>query len=162
MAFARYVEETRLPHHRMESSTRRRYTYSLRKHVLPEFGPVRTVASCPNTYAPGARLRDEGVSVGTINANKAILGAVFTTALNDQVTFVHPCKAPLSIRGRLLATVCFGCAAIGSATLGRLADRYSDLSLMTVVFLLVTGAMVLAGVPGGHVLLGRARRAEQN
>lgn len=53
----------------------------------------------------------------------------------------------------LLATVCFGCAAIGNATLGRLADHHSDLSLMTAVFLLATAALVMAGVPGDYVLL---------
>ncbi|GAA4831554.1 hypothetical protein GCM10023354_08400 [Garicola koreensis] len=53
----------------------------------------------------------------------------------------------------LLATVCFACAAFGNATLGRLADRHSDLSLMTVVFVLSTAALLLAAVPAGYWLL---------
>lgn len=64
---------------------------------------MRTVDILPEHVRPGARLHDEGVSVGTINADKAIFSVVFTTAPNDQMTFVHPCKAPLSIRGRLPA-----------------------------------------------------------
>lgn len=109
MTFARYVEETWLPHHQMEASTRQRYTYSLRKHILPEFGPMRMVDILPeHVRAWVARLRDEGVSAGTINANKAILSAVFTTALNDQVTFVHPCKGvktpPVAAKPRTIIT----------------------------------------------------------
>ena len=53
----------------------------------------------------------------------------------------------------LLATVCFACAAVGNATLGRLADRHSDLTLMTAVFVLAALALGLAGVPGGYVVL---------
>ncbi|GAA1146945.1 MFS transporter [Nesterenkonia lutea] len=53
----------------------------------------------------------------------------------------------------LLATTCFACAALGNATLGRLADRHSDLGLMTVIFLMATFALGLAGVPGGYLVL---------
>ncbi|MCH8562634.1 MFS transporter [Nesterenkonia sp. AY15] len=53
----------------------------------------------------------------------------------------------------LLATVCFACAAVGNATLGRLADRHSDLALMTVIFLIASVALGLAGVPGGYMVL---------
>lgn len=53
----------------------------------------------------------------------------------------------------LLATVCFGCAAIGNATLGRVADRQSDISLMTLVFVLAAAALVLVTVPAGYWLL---------
>ncbi|MBO0594680.1 MFS transporter [Nesterenkonia sp. E16_7] len=53
----------------------------------------------------------------------------------------------------LLATICFACAAVGNATLGRLADRRSDLTLMTAVFLIAALALGLAGVPGGYPVL---------
>ncbi|MGJ9372795.1 MFS transporter [Nesterenkonia sp. CF4.4] len=53
----------------------------------------------------------------------------------------------------LLATICFACAAVGNATLGRLADRHSDLTLMTVIFLIASLALGLAGVPGGYLVL---------
>lgn len=49
----------------------------------------------------------------------------------------------------LLATTCFGAAAVGSATLGRLADRHSDLSLMAFIFLLSALALLLVAVPDG-------------
>ena len=53
----------------------------------------------------------------------------------------------------LLATTCFGAAAIGSATLGRLADRHSDLSLMAFIFVLSTLALLLVAVPDGFGVL---------
>ncbi|WP_231442592.1 MFS transporter [Brevibacterium zhoupengii] len=53
----------------------------------------------------------------------------------------------------LLATVCFGCAAIGNAILGRVADRRSDLLLMAAVFLLAAASFVLAALPAGFGLL---------
>ena len=49
--------------------------------------------------------------------------------------------------------MCFACAAIGNATLARLADRNSDLTLMTVVFLLSASALALAAVPAGYWML---------
>lgn len=49
----------------------------------------------------------------------------------------------------LLATTCFGAAAVGSATLGRLADRHSDLSLMAFIFVLSALALLLVAVPDG-------------
>jgi MFS family permease len=53
----------------------------------------------------------------------------------------------------LLATTCFGAAAIGSATLGRLADRHSDLSLMAFIFVLSALALLLVTVPDGFWML---------
>ncbi|WP_152347546.1 MFS transporter [Brevibacterium sp. CFH 10365] len=53
----------------------------------------------------------------------------------------------------LLATTCFGAAAIGSATLGRLADRHSDLSLMAFIFVLSALALLLVAVPDGFWML---------
>ncbi|WP_413333750.1 MFS transporter [Brevibacterium sp. GP-SGM9] len=53
----------------------------------------------------------------------------------------------------LLATACFTCAAIGNATLGRLADRHSDTSLMTAIFALAAAALLLVGIPAGFGVL---------
>ncbi|HCG55642.1 MAG TPA: MFS transporter [Brevibacterium sp.] len=53
----------------------------------------------------------------------------------------------------LLATVCFGCAAIGNATLGRVADRRSDLLLVMAVFGLAAASFVLVTVPAGFGML---------
>lgn len=53
----------------------------------------------------------------------------------------------------LLATACFTCAAIGNATLGRLADKHSDTSLMTAIFALAAVALLLVGIPAGFGVL---------
>ncbi|WCE39406.1 MFS transporter [Brevibacterium sp. BDJS002] len=53
----------------------------------------------------------------------------------------------------LLATACFACAAIGNATLGRVADRHSDNSLMTVVFVLAAAGLMLVAIPAGFWML---------
>jgi len=93
MTFQRYVEEKWLPNHEMEATTRQSYTYSIYKHIMPEFGPMRMVDILPeHVRAWIGRLKDRGVTPVTIKYNKVILSAIFTTALNDQVTFLHPCK----------------------------------------------------------------------
>ncbi|MCF2573947.1 MFS transporter [Brevibacterium sp. UCMA 11754] len=53
----------------------------------------------------------------------------------------------------LLATACFTCAAIGNATLARVADRHSDMFLMTIVFALAAAALALVAVPAGFGML---------
>jgi len=50
-----------------------------------------------------------GFSAGAVIAeNKVILSAIFTTALNDQVTFLHPCKGvktpPVPVKPRTIIT----------------------------------------------------------
>ncbi|KIH99006.1 integrase [Streptomonospora alba] len=93
MSFQRYVEETWLPNHQVEATTRQSYTYSLYKHIMPEFGPMRMVDILPeHVRAWVADLKDKGVSPVTIKYNKVLLSTIFTTALNDQVTYLHPCK----------------------------------------------------------------------
>jgi len=94
MTFRRYVEEIWLPAHQVEPSTRQGYTYSIYKHIMPEFGPRRMVEILPEHVRSWvARLKDDGVTPKTVRNNKAMLSAIFSTALNDQVTFLHPCKA---------------------------------------------------------------------
>jgi integrase len=93
MTFQRYVEETWLPNHEMEATTRQSYTYSIYKHIMPEFGPMRMVEILPEQVREWVgKLKARGVTPVTIKYNKVILSAVFTTALNDQVTFLHPCR----------------------------------------------------------------------
>jgi len=82
-----------LPNHVIEASTRESYTYSLKRHLLPWFGPIRMVDVSPaNVREWVAYLNDSGVSPATIRHNKVLLSAVFATALNDQVTFLNPCR----------------------------------------------------------------------
>lgn len=53
----------------------------------------------------------------------------------------------------LLATVCFGCAAIGNAAFSKFADRRTDASLFIIVFGLSAAALALAAIPSGYALL---------
>jgi hypothetical protein len=47
MRFERYVEDTWLPNHQMEATTRQSYTYSIYKHIMPEFGQMRMIDILP-------------------------------------------------------------------------------------------------------------------
>jgi site-specific recombinase XerD len=91
--FQRYVEGEWLPNHVMEVTTREGYTYSIGKHIMPWFGPLRMNQILPSDIREWVtHLTQAGVSATNIRTLKSILSAVFTTALNDQVTFLHPCK----------------------------------------------------------------------
>jgi integrase len=87
------VEEEWLPHHVMEASTREGYTYSLYAHILDWFGDMRMIDILPSHVREWVSdLKDQSLSPASIRLNKAVLSVVFTTALNDQVTVLHPCK----------------------------------------------------------------------
>lgn len=91
--FRRYVTEEWLPGHVMELRTRENYVYYLDRRILPEFGPLRMVEILPAHVREWVgKLKRQGVKPPTIKYCMVILSAIFTTALNDQVTFLHPCK----------------------------------------------------------------------
>lgn len=91
--FERYVLDTWLPNHEMEATTRQKYTYAIHKHLIPEFGELRMVDVLPEHVRQWvATLKKNGVTPVTIKSLMVILSAIFTTAFNDQVTFLHPCK----------------------------------------------------------------------
>lgn len=91
--FRAYVEETWLPNHVIELRTRENYTYELNRYLLPEFGPMRMAEILPSHVREWVTaMRDQGAGAATIRYCMTILSAVFTTALNDQITFLHPCK----------------------------------------------------------------------
>ncbi|WP_268746396.1 tyrosine-type recombinase/integrase [Actinomadura welshii] len=91
--FKDYVEETWLPNHQIEASTREAYTYSIYKHLMPEFGTMRMIDILPEHVRTWiTELKNQGMKPVTIRYNKIILSAIFTTALDDQVTFIHPCR----------------------------------------------------------------------
>lgn len=91
--FRQYVEDVWLPSHEVEVSTRERYTYTINKHLLPEFGSMRMIDILPEHVRDWiAKLKANGLAAGTIASNRTILSAIFTTALNDQVVFLHPCR----------------------------------------------------------------------
>jgi integrase len=89
----RYVEEEWLPHHEMEARTRENYSYYLERRILPEFGSMRIVEILPlDVRRWVTKLKNDGVSPTVIRFCMTVLSAIFTTALNDQVTQLHPCR----------------------------------------------------------------------
>jgi integrase len=91
--FRHYVDDEWLPHHMVEPRTRENYTYAIGRYLMPEFGPMRMVEILPAHVREWVtKLHREGVRPPTLKYCKTVLSAIFTTALNDQVTFLHPCK----------------------------------------------------------------------
>lgn len=91
--FQEYVEQTWLPNHEMEPSTRQSYTYSIYKHIMPEFGPMRMVDILPEHVRQWVtKMKESGVKPVTIRYNKIILSAIFSTAFDNQIIFIHPSK----------------------------------------------------------------------
>jgi hypothetical protein len=90
--FRHYVQKNWLAAHEIETSTRERYTYMIGKHLMPAFGPMRMIDILPEHVRTWITTQKaSGLSASTIAGNKTILSAIFTTALNDQVVFLHPC-----------------------------------------------------------------------
>jgi integrase len=90
--FERYVEDVWLPNHVIELTTRQNYTYSLRRHILPTFAGYRLIDITPaDVRAWVVALQAAGVRPPTIRYAMTVLSAIFTTALNDQITALHPC-----------------------------------------------------------------------
>jgi site-specific recombinase XerD len=93
ITFGSYVTGVWLPNHQLEHTTRQRYSYQLSKYLLPEFGAMRMGDIAPVHVREWiTRLKDQRVSASTIADLKTILSAIFTTALNDQIASVHPCR----------------------------------------------------------------------
>lgn len=91
--FESYVTREWLPNHVIEVTTREGYTGQIRKHIMPWFGPMKMNEILPwNVREWIAALQRQGVTPANIRALRSILSGIFTTALNDQVTFLHPCK----------------------------------------------------------------------
>jgi site-specific recombinase XerD len=91
--FAAYVSGVWLPNHELEHTTHQRYSYQIAKYLIPEFGAMRMGDIAPvHVREWVTRLTAHGVSASTIADLKTILSAIFTTALNDQIANVHPCR----------------------------------------------------------------------
>jgi integrase len=91
--FQHYVEHEWLPNHVMEASTREGYTYSIYAHIMDTFGSMKMIEILPSHVREWVTaLTAEGMTPATLRSNKSILSAIFTTALNDQVTTQHPCR----------------------------------------------------------------------
>jgi integrase len=93
LRFADYVTEAWLPNHVIEPTTRQAYRYNLHRHIIPWFGPMKMADILPIHVREWViHLIAEGVSPATVRHQKIILSAVFTTALNDFVIRLHPCR----------------------------------------------------------------------
>ena len=91
--FADYVATAWLPNHVMEPTTRQSYRYNLDRHIIPWFGPMKMADILPIHVREWViDLIARGVTPATIRHQKIILSAVFTTALNDFVIRLHPCR----------------------------------------------------------------------
>jgi integrase len=91
--FGDYVENEWFPNHVLEESTREGYRHTLDKYVLPEFGAMRMVEILPADVRAWIKtLESRGVRPPTIRQCKVVLDAVLTTAVNDQITFLHAGK----------------------------------------------------------------------
>jgi integrase len=91
--FADYVNVHWFPHHVLEHSTRESYRYNLGRHILPWFGSMRMGDILPIHVREWVTdLIGQGVTPATIRHQKIILSAIFTTALNDFVISLHPCR----------------------------------------------------------------------
>ncbi len=89
-----YVEKEWFPNHVIEAKTRENYTYILNRYILPELGSMRMVEILPGHIREwvGVLQGRHNARPPTIREAKVVLNAIFTTALNDQVTFLHPGK----------------------------------------------------------------------
>lgn len=93
LAFRRYVDEVWFPHHVLEPSTREGYWYTIDKHLMPFFGAMKTNTILPSHVREWVSdLVAAGASPATIRHTKIVLSAIFTTALNDGVVQLHPCR----------------------------------------------------------------------
>lgn len=92
--FRNYVEQQWLPNHVLEPTTREKYTYYLGAFIIPELGPMRMTDIFPEHIREWiAKFQREGQSAWTIQYCKSsILSSIFTTALNDRVTYIQPCR----------------------------------------------------------------------
>ena len=106
-----YALETWLPNHVVEATTRQGYRYLLNRYIVPELGD-RKMAEIMSGHVREwvARLQAvHGARPPTVRRCKVVLDALFTTALNDQVTLLHPGKGvktpPVATRPCTIVTV---------------------------------------------------------
>jgi integrase len=94
MTLEKYVREKWLPDHQMELTTREKYTYYLDRHILPELGPMRMIDILPEHVRGWVTgMVAKKASPWVIQYCKySILNAIFSTALNDEVIYIHPSR----------------------------------------------------------------------
>lgn len=97
-----------MPNHQMEARTRENYSYYLDLHILPWFGSMRMIEVMPADVREWiTHLQNEKVTASVIGYCKTILGAIFTTALNE-VVHLHPVRGvkspPVARKHRAIMT----------------------------------------------------------
>ncbi|MBO2447087.1 tyrosine-type recombinase/integrase family protein [Actinomadura barringtoniae] len=91
--FRVYVEDVWFPNHVIELRTRENYDYEITRYIMPWFGGMRMIDILPIDVREWVtHLSNECVNPPTIRYCMTVLSAIFTTALNDQVIVLHPCK----------------------------------------------------------------------
>ncbi len=91
--FRRYVDESWLRHHVIEPTTKEGYRYSIDRHLMPFFGPMKLIdVTAPRIREWVTWMVERNVSPATIRHNRIILSAIFTTAVNDLLVPYHPVK----------------------------------------------------------------------
>jgi integrase len=91
--FERYVRDKWFPNHRLELRSRENYSYYLERRIIPWFGPMRMIEiGSPEVREFVTKLASEGAKPSSVQYCLTVLSAIFTTALNDQVVFLHPCR----------------------------------------------------------------------
>ena len=91
--FRRYVEEEWFPNHQMEATTRQNYSYYLDRYILSFFGKMTMISILPADVREWVtKLKNDQVRPSVIRYSMMVLSAIFTTALNDQITHLHPCR----------------------------------------------------------------------
>jgi integrase len=90
----RYVEIEWFPNHVIEETTREGYTCLLNRYILPELGEMRMFEILPFHIREWVtRMQTaHGANPPTIAKAKVVIDAIFTTALNDQITYLHAGK----------------------------------------------------------------------
>jgi integrase len=82
-----------VPEPRHRGVNREGYAYLLERYIFDEFATMRMREILPaHVRAWVLKLQEKGVGAATIRKCKFIVDAVFTTALNDQITVLHPGK----------------------------------------------------------------------
>jgi integrase len=90
--FQGYVTDTWLPNHVMEIHTRQGYEHIITKYLMDGFGSMRMNEILPAHVRHFITDRHEdGATPHTLERCRTVLSAIFTTALNDRVIYLHPC-----------------------------------------------------------------------
>jgi integrase len=91
LTLRQYAETEWLPNHMVEATTRENYRYLLNRYVIPGLGHLRMVELLPFHVREwvGELQRDYAARPPTVREAKVVLDAILTTALTDQVVWLH-------------------------------------------------------------------------